>query len=186
MQSSSDIDVWSAESGGVGDGQGERVTVGGQSERDGARRTRSAMLNGEREDHRDGAERGWSHPRRGTLRSRAELGRRGGGWRPSWRDGRRQRRAPGDAGDHAGRRAKRRHRQMSFHDAMQADEGVEDEQARLERGHGVLEAEAIGGQIEAQGGTVMTWRSRLRRETPAAAQMPSRRRRTMSRASSAA
>lgn len=36
--------------------------------------------------------------------------------------------------------------------AMQADEGVEDEQARPESGDGVFEAEAVGGQIEAHGG----------------------------------
>lgn len=36
--------------------------------------------------------------------------------------------------------------------AMQSDEGIEDEQARPQRGDGVFEAEAIGGQIEAEGG----------------------------------
>ena len=35
--------------GALGDGQGERITVGGQSERDGVRRRRSAMLDGESE-----------------------------------------------------------------------------------------------------------------------------------------
>ena len=37
-------------------------------------------------------------------------------------------------------------------DAMQADEGVEDEQARPIGGDGVFEHGAIGGQIEADGG----------------------------------
>src|ERR1700748_186535 len=70
-------------------------------------------------------------------------------------------------------------------DAMQAHEGIEDEQPLLQPGDGLIETYAIDLEIEARLGAVITWTSRRVRLTPAAAQMPSRRRRTLSRASSA-
>ena len=68
---------------------------------------------------------------------------------------------------------------------MQPDEGIEHEQTRLQPRDSFLEACAVDLQIEAQLGAVITWMSRLGSATPAAAQMPSRRRRTVCRASSA-
>jgi hypothetical protein len=45
-----------------------------------------------------------------------------------------------------------RPRRGVFVDAVQAHEGIEDEQAWLQAGHGVGEAVAIGVEIEAEGG----------------------------------
>ena len=40
---------------------------------------------------------------------------------------------------------------------MQADERIEDEQARLQPGDGVVEAGAVGVEMEARLGAVITW-----------------------------
>jgi hypothetical protein len=71
-------------------------------------------------------------------------------------------------------------------DAVETYEWIEDEQARLQSGDGLGEVAAVGIQIEPEVGAVMTWMSRLANATLAAAEMPSRRRRTMCSASSAA
>src|SRR6516164_11689658 len=68
-------------------------------------------------------------------------------------------------------------------DAAKAHERIEDQQAWLQRGNGLLQSEAIGRRSSRRVGAVMTWMSRSRRSRPAAA-MPSRRRRTISEASS--
>jgi hypothetical protein len=68
---------------------------------------------------------------------------------------------------------------------MQTHERIEDEEPRLEGGDGLLETSAVGLKIKAQAGAVLTWTSSSARAVPTAAQIPSRRRRTMCGASSA-
>ena len=64
-------------------------------------------------------------------------------------------------------------------DAVQAYEGIENEQPRLQLGDGLVEAARSASRSRRRVGAVMTWMSRSASPTPAAAQMPSSRRRTM-------
>ena len=79
--------------------------------------------------------------------SRARPVRHGRVRRLFWRGGRRARRRHGDAAARAGEQ--RRHLAAGILiDAVQAHEGIEDEQPRLQLGNGLGEASAVGVKIK--------------------------------------